>query len=66
MQSQHAALFLIETVRKYPGEIEILALGPLTNLALAIKLDPEFLSLVKKVVVMGGTLYSRGNTSNTR
>jgi purine nucleosidase len=43
-------------VRKYPHEITIYAGGPLTNLALAIAMDPEFASLSKELVVMGGSI----------
>ena len=51
---QTAAAFLIEQVRKYPHQVSIYAGGPLTNLALAIRLDPEFASLAKQLVFMGG------------
>ena len=50
-----AANFLIEMVRTYPGEISIIAGGPLTNLALAQRLDPEFASLAKELVYMGAS-----------
>ena len=50
---QHAALFLIETVRKYPGEVILWCGGPLTNVALALALDPELPQLVKELVLMG-------------
>lgn len=50
-----AAVFLIRMVREYPGEITIVAGGPLTNLALAQRLDPEFASLAKGLVYMGGS-----------
>lgn len=49
----HGVNFLIETVRKYPGEVAIWAGGPLTNLALAVRLDPELPSLAKELVMMG-------------
>ena len=51
-----AANFLIRMVHKYPGQITIVACGPLTNLALAQRLDPEFASLVGELVYMGGSL----------
>jgi purine nucleosidase len=51
-----AANFLIRMVHKYPGQITIVACGPMTNLALAQKLDPQFASLAKGLVYMGGSL----------
>ena len=45
-----AANFLIRTVRAHPGEVSIVAMGPLTNLALAQRLDPAFAGLVKELV----------------
>lgn len=49
-----AAEYLIDQTKAHPGEIEILAAGPLTNLALAVRLDPGFASRVKTLVIMGG------------
>jgi len=54
--SEDAAHFLIRMARKYPHEVTIYAGGPLTDLAQAISLDPEFPSLTKGLVVMGGSL----------
>jgi purine nucleosidase len=50
---QHAALFLIETIRKHPGEVVLWCGGPLTNVALALALDPELPKLTKELVIMG-------------
>lgn len=50
-----AAMFLIRMVRQYPGEVTIISGGPLTNLALAQRLDPEFAGLAKELVYMGGS-----------
>ncbi|AEC09231.1 unnamed protein product [Arabidopsis thaliana] len=58
-----AAEFLDEKVEEYPGEVTILALGPLTNLALAIKRDSSFASKVKKIVILGGAFFSLGNVN---
>jgi purine nucleosidase len=51
-----AAHFLIRTVRKYPHEVTIYAGGPMTNLALALAIEPEFAELAKELVFMGGSL----------
>lgn len=56
-----AAVQLVEAVRADPGGCTVVATGPLTNLALAVLLDPEIVGLVDRVVVMGGTLRSPGN-----
>lgn len=55
-----AAVQMVEKVRAHPG-CTILATGPLTNLALALLLDPGIATLVERVVVMGGTLDAPGN-----
>lgn len=60
---KNAAEFLVDKVSEYPGEVSILALGPLTNLALAIKRDSSFASKVKKVVVLGGAFFALGNVN---
>ncbi len=59
----NAVDFIISQVNKYPNEITILAIGPLTNIALAIKKDPSFPSKVKKIVYMGGAFYVKGNST---
>ncbi len=53
---EDAAHFLVRMVRKYPHEITIYAGGPMTNLALAISIDPDFASMAKELVLMGGSL----------
>src|ERR1700730_7875341 len=53
---EDAAHFLVRTVRKFPHEVTIYAGGPLTNLALAISIDPEFAGLAKELVFMGASL----------
>ena len=52
---EKAADFLLRQVRAHPHEVTILALGPLTNLGLAIRLDDEFAGLAKELVFMGGS-----------
>ncbi|MEM8490497.1 MAG: nucleoside hydrolase [Pseudomonadota bacterium] len=51
-----AANFLVRMVRRYPGEISIFATGPMTNLALAQRLDPRFAEAAKELIYMGGSL----------
>jgi len=53
---EDAAHFLVRMVRKYPHQITIYEGGPMTNLALAISLDPEFAALAKELVFMGASL----------
>ncbi len=53
---EDAAHFLVRMAHKYPHEITIYEGGPMTNLALAIAIDPEFASLAKELVFMGGSL----------
>ena len=62
--SEIAANFLIRMVHKYPGQITIVACGPLTNLALAQRLDPEFASLAGELVYMGGSLNPQQQLDN--
>jgi inosine-uridine nucleoside N-ribohydrolase len=56
---EDAAHFLIRQVRAHPHEVTIYAAGPLTNIALAIAIDPEFASLTKGIALMGGSLNPR-------
>src|SRR5260221_5650478 len=53
-----AAEFIVQMVHKYPGEVVLWAGGPLTNYALALKLDPSVATLAKEFVMMGGGLYA--------
>jgi len=53
-----AAEFIVKMVHKYPGEVFLWAGGPLTNYALALKLDPSIATLTKEFVMMGGGLYA--------
>jgi len=50
-----AAAFLVRKVREFPGEVSILAMGPMTNLALALQLDESFAATAKELVFMGGS-----------
>src|SRR5277367_4403364 len=63
-QQDHAARFIIKTVRENPGEVTIYAGGPLTNLALAIALAPDIVPLVAEVVIMGTGFHTFTSTFN--
>ena len=56
---EDAVHFLIRQVRAHPHEVTIYAAGPMTNIALAIAMDPEFAGLTKGIVLMGGSLNPR-------
>ena len=60
-QSTHAVPAFIEAVRKYPDEITLVALGPLTNLALAFAQAPDVAAKIKMCYVMGGVANTLGN-----
>ncbi|XP_071489275.1 inosine-uridine preferring nucleoside hydrolase-like [Diadema antillarum] len=60
VQSEHAVQALIRMANEKPGQITLVAIGPLTNLALAIRLDPTFTSKLKELVIMGGNIKARG------
>jgi purine nucleosidase len=52
-----AVSFLLEQIQRYPGEITLIALGPLTNIGAAITRDPATFRKLKRVVMMGGSIY---------
>lgn len=58
-----SAQFIVDSTRAHPGEITLVAVGPLGNLALALKLDPELPKRVREVIIMGGTVDEPGNVS---
>jgi purine nucleosidase len=60
---QHAIDFLIEKILASPGEITLLAIGPLTNVALAIRQEPRIVQALKEIIIMGGALRHEGNTT---
>ncbi|HTK08104.1 MAG TPA: nucleoside hydrolase [Ktedonobacteraceae bacterium] len=62
---QHAVDLIIERILKNPGEITLVAIGPLTNLALAVRREPRIAQLVREVVIMGGALFVPGNVTPT-
>ncbi|MGU3433523.1 nucleoside hydrolase [Actinomycetes bacterium M1A6_2h] len=56
-----AAQMLVALARDYPGELRVIAIGPLTNIAEALRLDPELPSSVHSLVAMGGAAIAPGN-----
>ena len=60
---QHAIDFLIEQILSSPGEITLVAIGPLTNIALAIRQEPRIVEAVRELIVMGGAIRYEGNTT---
>ncbi|MFM4721254.1 nucleoside hydrolase [Aeromonas bivalvium] len=56
--------YLVETVQANPGEITLVTIGPLTNLAMALVHAPEIVTQVKQVVVMGGAFGVNGHRGN--
>ncbi|WP_174363875.1 nucleoside hydrolase [uncultured Caballeronia sp.] len=64
LDERSAHRFIIDTIRAQPGEVTLIAVGPLTNLALALEADPEIATLVKQVVIMGGAFGTAGVLGN--
>ena len=60
---ESAVEFLIAEIERYPGELTILAIGPMTNIALALRLKPEVETQIKQIVFMGGNIRVAGNAS---
>ena len=65
LSERHAVDLLIEEARRRPGEITLVTLGPLTNLAVAVLREPELPRLFRRYVLMGGAYRSAGNTAPT-
>ncbi|MEO0563272.1 MAG: nucleoside hydrolase [Chloroflexota bacterium] len=62
IEQTRAAVALVERINASLGEITLVMLGPLTNLALALRLDPSLPDKIAKLVVMGGAVDAHGNT----
>lgn len=60
-EKEHAVDFIIDTVKANPGEISILAIAPLTNIAMAIKKDPTIVKDIPHIYIMGGLNHTLGN-----
>jgi purine nucleosidase len=61
-QAEHAALAMLRLSHAHAGALTFVMLGPLTNLALALRLDPTLPERVPRLVIMGGAVTGRGNT----
>ena len=59
-----AAMFMVRQAQETPGEVMICAIGPLTNVASALRLDPSFAANVAGIVVMGGSIDAGGNITD--
>ena len=62
VENMHAVHFIIDAVMENPGEVTLVPVGPLTNLALALRLEPRLAGAMKQVVLMGGSV-DVGNTT---
>ncbi|KAG4078372.1 hypothetical protein HA402_013082 [Bradysia odoriphaga] len=62
-KSKYAAIALIDLAKLYPGQLNVLCLGPLTNIAIAAALDPSFMENVKRFYIFGGSVSGIGNRS---
>jgi inosine-uridine nucleoside N-ribohydrolase len=63
IRSRHAALAIIDQIMASPGEITLLALGRMTNIALALALEPDLSQKVAAIILMGGAIFVPGNVS---
>ncbi|XP_071320332.1 inosine-uridine preferring nucleoside hydrolase-like [Trachinotus anak] len=63
LQEEKAVQAIIKIVDENPGEVTLVATAPLTNLAVAVKLDPSLPKKLKALYIMGGNIESRGNTT---
>jgi len=61
VEAEHAALAILRLSHEHAGELLLVALGPLSNIALALKLDPTLPQRIKRFVVMGGAVSAHGN-----
>ena len=64
LDARPAHRFIIDAIHQHPHEINLIAVGPLTNLALALQADPEIQHLVKQVIIMGGAFGMNGVLGN--
>jgi len=63
LDPRSSAQFIVDMARAHPGEITLVAVGPLGNLSLALLLEPQLPVLLREVIIMGGTVHEPGNVS---
>ena len=63
LDPRSSSQFIVDMARAHPGEITLVAVGPLGNLSTALKLAPELPTLLREVIIMGGTISESGNVS---
>ncbi|XP_070799472.1 inosine-uridine preferring nucleoside hydrolase-like [Pituophis catenifer annectens] len=61
LQKENAVTAILRIINERPGQVSLVALGPLTNIALAVKMDPSLPKKLKNLFIMGGNTESRGN-----
>jgi len=62
-QVQHGSDFLIEQIMSSPGEYTLVAVGPLTNVAVAIRKEPRIVKALNEIIIMGGAIRHHGNST---
>ncbi|MEZ7834123.1 MAG: nucleoside hydrolase [Burkholderiaceae bacterium] len=63
LDTRSSAQFIVDMARANPGNITLVAVGPLGNVSLALQLEPQLPMLLRDVVIMGGTVLEPGNVS---
>lgn len=62
--TEHGVDFVIRTIMAHPGEVTLVPVAPLTNIAMAIRKAPEIVTAVRQVIIMGGAVRADGNTTS--
>jgi inosine-uridine nucleoside N-ribohydrolase len=62
-EARSAAQFIVDTLNQRPGEVTLVSVGPVGNLAAALQLDPSIVDKVKQVITMGGSIHEGGNVT---
>lgn len=63
-QAEHGVAMIVREIMARPGEVTLVAVAPLTNLALAVRTEPRVAQAVREVIIMGGALRADGNTTS--